>query len=267
MWIARGLAGLMIVATALAGCGRAGATAAPATLTVLAAASLTDAFTELGAAVEAAHPGVTVAFSFAGSNALAQQLIAGAPADVFASANGAQMAAVIEGGRVAEGSERVFARNRLVVIFPSDNPGRIETLADLATPGLTLVLAAAEVPVGQYALDFLDRASENPMYGAGYREGVLANVVSYETNVRTVYTKVALGEADAGLVYSSDAAGDGAGDVGQLDIPNDLNTIAAYPIAALADAREPALAQAYVDLICSAAGQTIMAKYGFIPAQ
>jgi molybdate transport system substrate-binding protein len=240
-------------------------TAEPATLTVFAAVSLTDAFGELGAMFEADHPGVTVAQSFGASNILAEQINQGAPADVFASASAKTMVAAIDGGRIVSGTQRTFVRNRLVVIYPTDNPSQLASLQDLAKPGLKLVLAAQDVPVGQYALDFLDKAAKNSDYGAAYKDAVLANVVSYEENVRAVFTKVSLGEADAGIVYTSDVVGDGSESVTSLAIPDELNTIATYPIAPLKDAARPELAQAFIDMVLSAEGQAVLARYGFIP--
>ncbi|MCC7362103.1 MAG: molybdate ABC transporter substrate-binding protein [Anaerolineales bacterium] len=236
-------------------------------LTVFAAASLTEAFTELGKQFEAAHPGSTVIFNFAGSNSLAQQIGQAGPADVFASANGAQLLVAIGTGRIVSGTQQTFVRNRLVVIYPNDNPGGVSALPDLAQPGLKVVLAAAEVPVGQYSLDFLDKAAADAAFDPGFKEAVLANVVSYEDNVRAVLTKVALGEADAGIVYSSDVTGDGAAAVTKLDIPDSLNTLANYPIAALNDSPHPALAQAFVELVLSPEGQAVLARYGFIPVK
>ena len=233
-------------------------------LLVFAAASLSDAFTEIGQQFDAANT-ATTSFNFAGSNQLAQQIVEGAPADVFASANTTQMNVVIESGDVISGTQHTFARNRLVVIHPSDNPAGITTLEDLANPGLKLVLAAKEVPVGQYSLDFLARASELPQFTATYSETVLANVVSYEENVRSVLSKVALGEADAGIVYTSDISGDAADTVGRIDIPDELNTIASYPIAVTTGAANPELAQAFMDYVLSPEGQQILVKYGFIP--
>jgi molybdate transport system substrate-binding protein len=243
-------------------------TAAPAQveLVVFAAASLTEAFTEIGGLHEAANPGVTAAFNFGASNQLAEQINQGAPADVFASANARQMEAIVEGGRIDPAAPQTFARNRLLVIFPKDNPGGIAELQDLGTPGLKLVLAAAEVPVGEYSIDFLDKAAQDPAFGAAYKDEVLANVVSYEENVRAVFSKVALGEADAGIVYSSDIAGAGAEDVASLDIPDELNTIAAYPIAAVNDSLNAAAAQGFVELVLGPEGQDVLLKYGFAPA-
>ena len=233
------------------------------TLTIFAAASLTDAFTEIGRAFEAATPGVTVAFNFAGSNQLATQIGAGAPADVFASANAAQMDAAVAAGRIAPDAPRVFATNRLVVVYPADNPAGITALSDLAEPDTLVVLAAEEVPVGRYSLDFIDLAAADPVFGVAFREGVLSNVVSFEENVRSVLNKVALGEADAGIVYASDVVG--VEGVATLEIPDALNVVAEYPIAALNDSPHSDVARAFVDYLLSADGQRILAESGFGP--
>lgn len=244
-------------------------TQAPAkesTLTILAAASLTESFTELGELFESQNPGATVAFSFAGSQQLAQQLDQGAEADVFASANKTYMDAAIKSGRVDAGTPQVFVNNRLVVIFPQDNPGGVTALKDLAKPGLKLDLADETVPVGKYSVEFLDKASADPAFDPQFKENVLKNVVSYETTVKAVLTKVVLGEADAGIVYVSDITVEAASKVGRLDIPDALNSIATYPIAPLADSKNADLAQAFVALVLSPEGQQVMAKYGFLPA-
>lgn len=238
----------------------------PANLTVFAAASLTDAFNEIGQNFSAEHPGLTFSFNFAGSQQLAQQLGQGAPADVFASANKTQIGKTIEAGRIISGTERTFARNRLVVIYPQDNPAGLTQLQDLAKPSLKLVFAAKEVPVGQYSLDFLNKAITDTAFSPTYMDEVLKNVVSYEDNVKSVLAKVALGEADAGIVYTSDISGDNAGKVSRLDIPDNLNVIAGYPIAVISDSAYPVQAQAFVDYVLSPAGHAILAKYAFIPA-
>lgn len=241
-------------------------TAVPATttLTVFAAASLTDAFEELGAAFEAANPAVEIRYNFAGSQQLAAQINEGAPADVFASANRRQMEVVIKGTRIVSGTQQTFVRNRLVVITPKDNPAGITTLQDLTKPGLKLIFADKAVPVGQYTLDFLAKASMLPEYTESYSATVLANVVSYEDNVRSVLTKVALGEGDAGVVYTTDAALD-TDNIQQIAIPDALNTIASYPIAPIADSPQPELAQSFIAFVLTPDGQQILAKYGFIP--
>lgn len=241
------------------------APAAATTLTVLAAASLSDAFGELGAQFEAANPGVTITYSFAGSQQLAAQILEGAPADVFASANQRQIDAVVAGGRITTGVAQTFARNRLTIVTPPDNPAHIQTLTDLAGPGVKLILADRAVPVGQYSLDLFAKASSLPAYTAAYSPTVLANVVSYEDNVRSVLAKIILGEADAGIVYTSDVALEAA-KVRQIAIPDELNTIAIYPIAPIADSQQPELARRFIDYVRSAEGQQILVRYGFIAA-
>lgn len=238
----------------------------PADLTVFAAASLTEAFGEIGQNFSAEHPGVTVIFNFAGSQQLAQQLGQGAPADVFASANATQMNVTIAAGRVVSGTAQTFVRNRLAVIYPTDNPAKITQLQDLARPGVKVILAANEVPVGRYSLDFLNKAITDTAFGPTYMDDVLTNVVSYEENVKAVLTKIALGEGDAGLVYTSDITGEGADRVGRLDIPDNLNTIATYPLAVVSDSAYPTQAQAFVDYVLSSDGQAVLEMYGFIPA-
>ncbi len=251
---------------ALAAGAGAAAPLEPTNLTVFAAASLTDAFNEIGQKFTAEHPGVTFTFNFTGSQQLAQQLGQGAPADVFASANKKQMDMVIETGRVVSGAQKTFARNRLVVIYPRDNPAGLTQLQDLTKPGLKLILAAKEVPVGQYSLDFLGKAITDTAFSPTYMDEVLKNVVSYEDNVKSVLTKISLGEGDTGIVYTSDITGDDADKVGRLDIPDNLNTLATYPIALVSDSAAPTQAQAFVDYVLSPAGQAVLEKYGFIPA-
>lgn len=232
-------------------------------LIIFSAASLTEAFTELGEAFEAEQPGVEVVLNFAGSQQLAQQLAQGAPGDLFASADERQMEAVITAGRIDAGSQQTFATNHLVVIYPNGNPGNLESLGDLARPGLHLLLAAPEVPVGQYAQIFLDNAAADPAYGPDFTTGVRNNVVSFEQNVRAVLSKIILGEADGGIVYQSDLNAETAASLGQLSIPDSLNPVAQYPIAPLNDSQEPALAAAFLDFILSPAGQAVLAEHGF----
>lgn len=239
----------------------------PVDLNVFAAASLTGAFGEIGKVFEADNPGVIAVLNLAGSQQLAQQINEGAPADVFASANKQQMNLVIEQGEIVSGTQQNFAKNRLVVVFPTDNPGSLKELKDLGNPDLKLVLAAQEVPVGQYSLDFLDKAVADPAFDATFKDDVLKNVVSYEDNVKAVLTKVALGEADAGIVYTSDVTGEETEKVNLLDIPDELNVIAYYPIAPVKDSENPELAQAFINFVLSQDGQEILAKYGFIPVK
>jgi molybdate transport system substrate-binding protein len=235
-------------------------------LTVFAAASLTAAFTEAGANFEAQHPNTKIIFQFAGSDQLAEQIMQGAPADVFASANSKQMEKVVEGGEVASDASQIFAHNRLVVVYPSDNPGQISSLLDLAKPKLKLVLASPSVPVGAYSLAFLEKAAALPDYTESYSPTVLANVVSYEDSVKAVFSKVALGEADAGIVYATDVSPESADKVQTLEIPNELNTVANYPIAPTMRAAQSEVAAAFVAYMLSPEGQAILATYGFVPA-
>lgn len=241
-------------------------------LNVSAAASLTEAFNEIHERFEVAHPGVKVAFNFAGSQQLAQQIIEGAPVDVFASANQKQIDAVISSGRISADTVEPFAHNRLVIIFPKDNPAKITALQDLAKTGLRLVLAAKEVPVGQYSLDFLNLASQDPGLGPDYPQAVLKNVVSYEENVKAVLAKVELGEADAGIVYASDlgnvtAAQGDAAQVGKINIPDALNVIATYPIAPTLGNEHETLSKQFIQFVLSPEGQAILEKYGFLPVE
>lgn len=236
------------------------------TMTVLAAASLIESFTELGKMFETQNPGVKVSFNFAGSQQLAQQLDQGAGADVFASASPKYMDAAVTSKRVNKVDAKTFVKNRLVVIFPKDNPAGLKALTDLAKPGLKLDLADKSVPVGQYALDFLDKAVKDPGFDPQFKVNVVKNVVSYEDNVKSVLTKVSLGEVDAGIVYVTDITAAAAAKVGKLDIPDALNIIATYPIAPISDSKNADLAKAFVALVLSPEGQQVMAKYGFIPA-
>jgi len=233
------------------------------TLNVFAASSLTDAFTEIGKNFELANPGITVTFNFAGSQTLRTQIEEGAPADVFASANKTEMDNLITDAHVTQDAPKVFLSNRLVVILPADNPAGLAKLEDLAKPGIKLVLAAEEVPVGKYARQAFDIM--NGQFGTDFKDKVLANVVSNEDNVKQVVAKVQLGEADAGIVYTSDAAA--APDLQTIEIPAELNVIATYPIAPLAQSTHTKAANAFVNYVLSAEGQAVLQKWGFAPPQ
>ncbi|MFB3737732.1 MAG: molybdate ABC transporter substrate-binding protein [Candidatus Velamenicoccus archaeovorus] len=251
------------VAFAVSACGGAtgagGTSAAGGTshrdLLVSAAASLTDAFTEIGRAFERQHPGVSVTFNFGPSDGLAGQIEEGAPVDVFASASPTWMDAVErEGPGVTDRHD--FARNELAIIVPEGDPAGISGLADLAEPGVKLVLAAQGVPAGDYARQLFDRA--------GIADAALANVVSNEEDVKGVLTKVLSGDADAGIVYVTDVTPDVADRVTTIQIPHDVNVIATYPIAVVTGSKEADLAQRFVDDVLGD-GQRILARYGFLP--
>jgi molybdate transport system substrate-binding protein len=234
---------------------------APRRLMVFAASSLTDAFGEIGNAFEAEHPGVQVALNFAGSQALRTQIEQGAPADVFVSASPAEMNALVAERMVDQAAQHILLTNQLVVILPPGNPAGLSKLEDLAAPGLKLVLAAQDVPVGGYARQALDKM--NAEFGNDFKQRVLSNVVSNEDNVKQVVAKVELGEADAGIVYASDAAA--APDLRKLEIPASLNIVASYPIARVANSANSALASEFVQFALAARSQATLAKWGFGP--
>jgi len=226
-------------------------------LTVFAAASLRDAFGRLGEAFERANPGVRVRFNFAGSQELRTQMENGAPVDVFASADLRQFDAARGGGLV--GAPKIFATNEPVIVVPRANPARVAGLADLPNAS-RLVIGAAGVPIGAYTLQILDKAQAR--YGADFRARVEMKVVSRELNVRQVLNKVSLGEADAAIVYRTDALS--AKDAVQvIDIPAELNIVADYPMATTLRAPAPDLAKAWVELVTGPTGQATLSEYGF----
>jgi molybdate transport system substrate-binding protein len=218
------------------------------TITVFAASSLSGAFTTIGADFEKSHPGTMVKFSFAGSSSLAAQIQQGAIGDVFASADQPNMQRLVDAGLTAE-SPQVFARNALEIVVGKGNPKHITSLADLARSGFVVVLCAPAVPCGRYAAQALQKA------------GVAAKPASLEADVKAVLGKVALGEADAGIVYVTDVKAAGAG-VDGVAIPPALNVVADYPIALLKDSQNSALARAFVGYVL-ADGRRILTQYGF----
>ena len=233
-------------------------------LTLFAAASLTELFSMLGEAFTEKHPDVTFTFNFAGSQQLAHQLVQGAPADLFASANAEQMQVAVLAGRVDDAELYSFARNQLQIVVPEANPADLDTLADLVQPDLKLVIADASAPIGQYTQILLANIGRSADLPADTNTRIIDNVVSYEQNVRAVLSKVVLGEADAGIVYHSDAVA--AGDsVKSIDVPADINVTALYPIAPVADSEDTALTQAFIDFVLSAEGQELVLSSGFLP--
>ncbi len=231
-------------------------------ITVLAAASLTDAFQEAASAFEQAKPEVNVTFSFGGSQQLLVQLEQGARADIFAAADERTMDLARQKNLI-EGDPRIFAGNSLVVVLPRANSAGIRSLQDLARPGLKIALANPDVPVGVYSRRFLELASRQSEFGADYGDRVLANVVSEETNVKQVLAKVLIDEVDAGIVYTSDVAGRTGASIQIIEIPAALNPRAEYPIAVVQGAGQPQAARAFLDFILSAEGQAILVRYGF----
>lgn len=241
-------------------------TAAPARttqLTVFAAASLADAFREIGASFEAAHPGARVAFSFGGSNQLRTQLENGAPADLFASADRRQMDAAVASQVVDETTVRVFAHNRLALIVPRENRAGVKELADLARPGLKVVVADKAVPVGNYTRLMLDKARELPSLGPAFVDAFDANTVSREENVAAVVAKIALNEADAAIAYASDAAGSNGPKLTSLPLPPGLEQRADYVVGVTARAADPALAAKFLEFLLSEEAAAKLVARGF----
>jgi molybdate transport system substrate-binding protein len=243
----------------IAGCGDKGTdTASPAgsasagvtgAVTVFAAASLTESFTTIGKQFEAAHPGTTVTFNFAGSSALATQINQGAPADVFASAAPKNMGTVTDAGN-ATGTPVTFVKNQLVIAVAKGNPKGIKGLSDLTKPGLKVALCAEAVPCGA--------AAETALAAAG----VKLTPVTLEQDVKAALAKVKLGEVDASLVYRTDAAAASSG-VDAVEFPESAKAINEYPIVVLKNAKNPAGAQAFVDYVLSADGTKVLTEAGF----
>lgn len=230
-------------------------------IVVFAASSLTESFEALGREFRKANPRAALRFSFGSSSALAVQINEGAPADVFASANRAQMEVAAGKGNV-DGS-RIFATNVLVIVVAKGFT-RLQSFQDLARPGVKLVLAARDVPIGQYARESLIRAATSGAYGPGFDGAVLANVRSEEPNVRSVLAKVQLGEADAAIVYATDAAVAASG-IRTVEVPAAYNVIAEYPIAVVKGSKRPLTARAFVDFTLSQSGQSVLRTFGFGP--
>jgi molybdate transport system substrate-binding protein len=230
---------------------------------VFAASSLTEALDELAAEFQQRHPGIAVTGHYAGSSTLTAQLKQGESADVFASANERQMQALVDAGLVRAGDPAVFAANRLVVITPAANPAGVRSWEDLGSLELALVLAAPGVPVRDYTDELVRKAAADPGFGPGFRDRFYANLVSEEANVRLSAAKVALGEADAAVVYSTDVTPDIAGRVRRFEIPDRFNVTARYPIAVLAGSPRAAPAAAFVRFVLGADGRAVLARRGF----
>lgn len=215
---------------------------------VSAAASLTDAFGEIESAFEAANPGVDIVLNLGASSALREQILEGAPADVFASANTSNMDQVVEGGAASD--PQIFATNLLQIAVPTGNPGGVTGLEDFAREELLIGLCEEEVPCGDFGREALANA------------GVTPSIDTNEPDVRALLTKVEAGELDAGIVYVTDVLSTG-GSVEGVDIPTEDNVVASYPIAALTEAPNPDAAAAFVEFVLSDEGQTILNGFGF----
>lgn len=237
----RTLAGLAVV---LAACGAG--TDPGGEVVVSAAASLTDAFEEIAGAFEEAHPGLDVVLNLGGSSALRDQILEGAPADVFAPADMTTMDGVVAAG-LAAGTPAVFARNRLAIAVPAGNPAHVSGLDDFANESLLIGLCAEDVPCGRLGREALEAA------------GVTPSVDTEEPSVRSLLVKVAAGELDAGIVYVTDIAGG----VEEIPIDDADNVVTDYPVAILAEAPNPEGAAAFVDFVLSEEGRSILSSHGF----
>jgi molybdate transport system substrate-binding protein len=249
------ICGILLLSACSENAGGASGEVGARELTVSAAASLTDAFSDIASRFQNRHPGVRVLLNFGPSDGLANQINEGAPVDVFASASPTWMDSVASDGPGVTGRAD-FARNKLAIIVPADNPAGIETLEDLSNDGVKLVLAAEGVPAGDYARQILDNA--------GISDPTLANVVSNEEDVKAVITKVLSGDADAGIGYVTDVTPDIADQVTLVPIPDEVNVIATYPIAVVSGSQEAALAQSFVDFVLDD-GRWTLSQYGFLP--
>ena len=223
--------------------------AAQTTLVVFAAGSLTDVFNDVEAAFEEANPGIDVKVSYGASSALREQILEGAPADVFASANLENMALVAEGGEV-KGDPTPFARNQMQIGVPSGNPAGVTDLGDFARADLLIGLCAEQAPCGAFARRVLEAA------------GIEAIVDTDEPNVRFLLTKIEAGELDAGLVYRTDVSS--TDQVDGVDIPTEWNVDAVYPIAVLTGAGNPEGAAAFIRFALSPTGASILSAHGFL---
>lgn len=261
----RRLAWLLAVVCMVPACDQSNGPRPNRSVRVMAAASLAEAFKEIGAAFEAANPGVTIEFSFGGSNQLRTQLEHGAPGDVFASADRKQMDAAASAKLVAPANVIEFARNRLALVVPRANRAGIRGLSDLAKPGIKVVAADVAVPVGNATKTLLTRAAASPEIGRDMAAAIESNIVSREENVATVVTKVALDEVDAGFAYASDARGANADRIAVVALPNGLTPESEYVAAALARAADRDLAAKFVRFLRSEPAAQVLKGRGFPP--
>jgi molybdate transport system substrate-binding protein len=242
-----------VVALIVSACGGEASTQAPpVTVSVFAAASLTDAFKALGDAYHHDHSTVSLQFNFAGSPTLVTQIEQGAQADVFASADTTNMDK-LRGDGFTSGSPQVFAHNKLEIAVAPGNPKHVSSLTDLARPGMIYISAGPTVPAGKYAAQALQKA------------GVSLTPKSLETDVKSVVSKIELGEADAGIVYTTDVKA-AAGKVDGVAIPDSYNVVATYPLVVVKDSKHTDAAGAFIAYVLSASGQSKLESFGFLHA-
>lgn len=249
---------LLVLGLLLSGCG-APAASTDDSVTVYAAASLTDAFEELGAAYTD-ETGMEVVFSFDASSALRTQIEEGAPADVFASADLVNAQTLVDAG-LTDGPSQVFAGNGLTIVVPADNPAGIEAWTDLAEPGLRIIAAGEDVPITRYAVELIDNLAAQPDAPDGFADAYAANIASREDNVRAVLAKIEIGEGDAAIVYETDATS--SDEVTAVAIPEAADVVAEYAVVTIDGASSGAAE--FARWLLTEEAQTILAEHGFRP--
>ncbi|KUG19508.1 MAG: molybdate ABC transporter substrate-binding protein [Methanomicrobiaceae archaeon] len=259
------IAAILLAAVCISGCiGNPAQSGGDKTeLTVFAAASLTEAMTDIKNDYETMHPDIRVTLNLDGSQALRTQIEQGAYADVFLSANTRHLYALRDQGLMENDTIGLFAKNRLAVIVPAANPGNIASLEDLARPGIRLVIGTKDVPVGDYARQILDKMADDDAYGPSYREAVQNNVMSEETAVTHIVAKVQLGEADAGIAYESDVSPRDRDTISMIPIPDTYNVIAEYPAGVLKCSGNRDEALHFIRYLQGEQGGEVLARYGF----
>jgi molybdate transport system substrate-binding protein len=261
-YLSIGLVILLLIAQT--GCISA-AESSPAELTLFAAASLTGVVGDLKPVFESAHPKVSIIINLDSSSTLETQIKEGAVADLFLPASVKNMDNLDKEGLIDAATITPYATNKLALIVPVDNPAGITSLADLAKPGVKIVSETSEVPVRKYTEQMLNKAINNTEYGQTFVDAFRANIISEETNVASATLKVALGEADAGITYYSDVTKDLGDKITIITIPEDLNVVASYEAGVLTEAKQPELAQEFIDLLTSEEGKAMLKDYNFIP--
>jgi len=231
---------------------------------VFCGAGLTGAFNEIGQLYQNAS-GISVKFNFDGVPALRAQIEQGAYADVLVTSNLKHMNGLQAEGYINNSTVKIFAENKIAVVVPIDNPANISHLADLARPGIMILIGTKDLPAGDYARTVLEKLANDSEYGPDYRDKVMANIVSEETTVNRIVSKVALGEADAGFAFISDVSPEMVGKITKISIPERYNVKGYFPIGALAQSSHPVEVQNFIDLVMSPEGQKVLEDYEFIP--
>jgi molybdate transport system substrate-binding protein len=232
-------------------------------LKIFAPSSLTDAAKDITAAFEAANPGVKLAIEFGHTPTQRLQFTQGATGDVFITASQKDMNDAVADQTIESGKPKVFASNQLVVVLPAKNPANVEKLEDLANPKVRVLVAVVDTPIGKVTLDMLDKWDKQ--FGSGYKAKVLANVVSNESGVKPIISKIKLAEADAGIVYVTDAVG--APDLKTIAISAELNMVTQLNVAPIAKAANPEQAASFTAFLMSPEGQALLKKWGFLPGK